>query len=70
VEIILFSDYIKIYHYKKMRLGVVAQACNHSTQEAEAGGWRVPGQLRWYTEALSSKAKQKSVNIEKQTLEK
>jgi hypothetical protein len=31
-------------HRLKKKLGIVVHACNHSTQEAEAGGSLVPNQ--------------------------
>jgi hypothetical protein len=36
-------------------LGVVAHTCNPSTSEAEAGGWRVEGQLGLHNKTLSQK---------------
>jgi hypothetical protein len=43
-----------------MQLGMVVQACSLSTQEAEAGGWKVPGQPGLYSEIRSQK--KKSIN--------
>jgi hypothetical protein len=38
---------------------MVAHTCNSSTQEAEGGGWRVPGLPRLHSNTLLQKKKKK-----------